>query len=110
MAGTFPQGSTTGAKAQNAEWFASDLEPFARSIRATKFRVTIVEDTGVVIECTLDSGSNWFTINSGNALTADSMFSFDILLRVTDTFNIRTPTAGGTTVVVCRVDEVVAEG
>ena len=99
-------GETSGSKAQNIEWFSSDL----KRNQTTKFRVNIALDTSVVIEITKDSGTTWVTLNGGVALVLDSEYTFDIPIRTGDLFNIRIPTGGGATVHWCRIDRINTEG
>jgi hypothetical protein len=105
-------GEATGTKAQNVEWFAADLSPETLSgdQEASKFRITIAISSAVDIQCTLDSGSTWLKLNSGNNLVADALYIFDVPTRFGDTFNFRTTNASGTTVRVCRISEVSMEG
>ena len=58
-------GEATGTKAQNVEWFATDLSPETLSgdQEASKFRITIAISSAVDIQCTLDSGSTWLKLN-----------------------------------------------
>jgi len=99
-------GDATGVKTQNEEWFATDLVPTKNS----KFRTTISLNVSVKIQVTLDSGTTWVTLNSDVALTANSLYVFDVAVRVKDNFNMRIPTAGGATVELCRIDEISGEG
>ena len=101
-----PIGESTGAKTQNAGWLANDIVP----TKDSKIRMTVCLDTTVKIEVTLDGGTKFVSLNENNSLVADSLFMFDIGVRVGDKFNIRTPTVGGATIVICRLDEVSGEG
>ena len=105
-------GEAAGTKAQNAEWFAADLSPETLSSdqEASKFRLSVAVSSAVDVQCTLDSGTTWLKINSGNNLIADALYIFDIPVRFGDTFNLRTTNASGTTIRVCRVSEVSMEG
>jgi len=89
-------------EAQNAEWFASDLVPTLNTI----FRIEISVSAAVVVEITLDSGSNFTALNTNTALGADQLFVFDVFVKIGDTFNMRIPTAGGATVDIGRVYQV----
>jgi len=110
MAGVNAIGSTTGSKTQNTEWFATDLSPVVLAPKTAKFRITVSCSATVIVEITLDSGSNWTALNSGTAIGADEIFLFDVPVRNGDTFNMRTPTAGGCTVDICRIETVTGEG
>jgi len=114
MVGTHVEvtGEASGTKAQNAEWFSSDLSPETLSSdqEAAKFRLTVAVSSAVDLQCTLDSGSTWLKINSGNNLVAEALYIFDIPVRFGDTFNLRTTNGSGTTIKICRVSEVGMEG
>lgn len=98
-------GSASGVKAANAEWFAADLTANIETDIAIVFEIQVSVSVAVVVEVTFDSGSNWTALNNGTAIGADKLHTFDVKLRSTDTFNMRTPTAGGATVDVCTVDQ-----
>ena len=97
---------TSGAKNQNEEWFSTDLSP----TKIGKFRTSMCLDVAVKIQVTVDSGTTWLTLNSDTTLTANSLFIFDVSIRLNDNFNIRIPTAGGATIQLCRIDEISGEG
>ena len=105
-------GEGSGTKAQNAEWFSSDLSPETLSgdQEASKFRLSVAVSSAVDVQCTLDSGSTWLKLNSGNSLVADALYVFDVPTRFGDTFNLRTTDGSGTTIRVCRISEVSMEG
>ena len=105
-------GEGSGTKAQNAEWFAADLSPETLSgdQEASKFRLSVAVSSAVDVQCTLDSGSTWLKLNSGNSLVADALYVFDVPTRFGDTFNLRTTDGSGTTIRVCRISEVSMEG
>lgn len=87
-------GSTSGAKAQNAEFFASDITiPAHLSGESIKVHVAALADS---IEFTLDSGTTWHDIK-GSALAADTPETFTIFVDGTDALNFRCPDIGGTT-------------
>lgn len=97
-------------KAQNAEFFATDVAPTLTSTtRAASLRLLIALSAAVKIEITLDSGTTWQSINANAAVVAESLYKFDIPIRNGDLFNIRVPDVGGATVRVCRVDESAVE-
>lgn len=105
-------GSVTGAKTQNTEWFSSDLttETTSEQFSASKFRITIGITAEKKVQVTLDSGSNWLYLNSGDAIKADSLYVFDVPVRQDSNFNMRTDETGGCTIAVCNVSEVSMEG
>ena len=73
-------GSASGTKAQNAEWFAADLNPEAisGSEEASKFRITVAVSSAVDVQFTLDSGTTWLKLNSGNSVVAEALYIWDI--------------------------------
>lgn len=102
----YQRGKTTGAKAQNVEFFASDIFSSVEDGMATKIRVTMAFSvTPPIVEVTFNSGTDWFQLNSGAAIPVGQLFSFDLPgVDNTDLINFRTPTAGGTTLKYFRVD------
>ena len=106
MSGVNALGEASGVKAQNAEWLTPDIVP----TKNAKFRVTLSLSASVVIQVTLNSGGDWSALNSNETIVANSMFIFDVTVRVGDEFNVRIPTAGGATIVICRIDEISDEG
>jgi hypothetical protein len=95
----------TGVKAQNVEW----MNDYAVDDLG-KFRCNIAVSSESVVEFTVDSGSNWIMLNAGNDLLANCSYGFDIYVRAGDLINFRTPTVGGTTVILARLDSVKDEG
>lgn len=106
MPGT-PKDATSGSKAQDVEWFASDVTPIDDSKnRARQFRVHVAASfaSATEYEYSLDSGTTWVIFDGGLA-TAEIARIFTIPVREGDTFNIRFRNVAGTTVRFCRVDE-----
>lgn len=102
-------GSVSGAKAQNAEFFGTDLAPDIESDISVGFLITFSFSAAVTLEHTIDSGSNWSAVhdvNGTSSFSADETYTAIIFVRSSDTFNLRIPTAGGATVDICRVDEI----
>lgn len=95
-----------GNFAQNVEWLGTDF----RADDIGKFRCNIVVSTSSVVEYTVDSGTNWISINEGNALVANAGYGFDIYVRADDRINFRSPTGGTTTLVLGRLDSIKDEG
>ena len=95
-----------GAKTQNTEWLAADLIPAVDDGKATIYRVTMAFlVTAPIVEVTYDSGTTWHQLNSGAAIPINRLFSFDLSgLNNGDLVNFRTPTSGGTTLNIFRVD------
>jgi len=98
-------GSASGVKAANAEWFTADLTADIENNIAVVFEVQVSFSIAVAVEVTFDSGSNWTVLNDSTAIGANKIHIFDIKLRDTDTFNMRTPTTSGATIDVCTVDQ-----
>lgn len=96
----------TGVKAQNDEWLGDDIAVDD----VGKFRFNICTSSAVVVEYTINSGTNWIKINAGDALVANSGYGFDLYIRAGDAVNFRTPTVGGTTLILGRGDSVKDEG
>ena len=90
----------TGAKAQNVDWI-TDATPIRED---GILLINVSVDDAVVIETTLD-GTNYETMNDGAALVANARYRWEIDVDNTMTFNIRTPTAGGTTIRKCLIKE-----
>jgi len=104
-------GDATGAKGQNVEWFATDLESeMTEQFAAAKFRITLAVSAAVSVQITLDSGTTWLALNEGSALVADAIYMFDVGVRQTDNFNMRTTDSSGCTIRRCAVSEVSMEG
>ena len=95
-----------GAKTQNTEWLAQDF--FVDDLG--KFRFNICVTPTAVVEYTVNGGANWMNINANDPLVANGSYGFDIFVRVQDLINFRTPTAGGTTVILGRLDSIKDEG
>ena len=86
-------------EAQNAEWFATDVTP----VHSGLMRIEISVSVAVVVEITFDSGTNFTALNSNVALTADSLYIFDVFCKVGDLLNFRIPTAGGAITDIARM-------
>ncbi len=93
-------GTATGEKAQNAEFFATDLDPRTITDSALRWHVTTIGDN-VLLQITFDSGSTWSTLGTPAAGTLTT-YTFNV--RDGDTMNFRTNDAGGFTTVIFRVD------
>lgn len=101
MAKFLTVGVATGEKAQNAEFFGTDLSPRSDNEDvALKWTVTTIGDN-VLLQITFDSGSTWSTLGTPTAATLTT-YSFNT--RIGDTINFRTNDAGGFTTVIFRVD------
>lgn len=100
-------GSATGAKAQNAEFFSSDLLPQSTdTTHATKFKITIaVAEAAKTLEVSVDSGTTWSKLNNAVALVQLAVQTIEMAIRPGDLFQLRCPEVGGCTLNLCRVDE-----
>lgn len=105
-----PKGEESGAKAQNAEFFAADLLPTVTADYASKFKLGIVATAGDAIEVTWDGGSTWELLIGAAELTANKHFEKSFSVRNGDEVNFRCPTSGGITLDKFDVDEVINEG
>jgi len=106
-----PVGNTTGAKAQNAEWFTSDIATGSDQVNySSKYRILVSINAAKIVEVTLNSGTTWISLNGGSALVANAAYVFDIPTRSGDTFNMRISQSSGATVNICRVDDIFSEG
>jgi hypothetical protein len=94
---------TSGAFAQNIEFFGSDFQTQGGpgGSRARRIRIAIVATTAVNIQATFD-GAVFFDIGLtvANALTV-----IYLPTRDTDLLNLRTSTVAGVTLTALRVDE-----
>ena len=102
--GYYNKGVTTGAKAQNIEWFAADIDPGIRSEKMMELTLQFsLSVTPVIIEVTMDSGTTWSALNSGVAIPVGKLHSLSMFVKNDDLVNFRTPNANGTTLDVCYV-------
>lgn len=83
----------TGSKNQNEEWFSSDLTVLNRP---KLIYMNLGTDENVEIEITFDSGSNWVDLDASKKHDFSDLVRF--ALTPGETFNMRTPTAGGVTI------------
>jgi len=90
----------TGAKAQNVDWI-TDATPLQE---ASTLIIQVAISSSVILEVTLD-GTTYDSINEGTALTADTLYRFEIDVDDTMTFNIRTADAAGVTITQCLIKE-----
>lgn len=105
-----PAGSTSGAKALDAEWFAADIVPAVLTLYASLLRIDLaVSDSTQDLQYTLDSGSTWIVLFETADYVNEKTAQKTIAVRNGDAFNIRSKVVAGTTVRHCRVDEVFSE-
>ena len=88
-------GSASGAKAQNADFLASDIS--YTDTREVTVTVSMLADA---LEVTFN-GTDFFKLGTPSANTV-TQYKFNV--RNGDTVNFRTPDAGGTTLDIFRVD------
>ena len=100
-----PLGLASGAKAEDAEFFAADLVPQGDTGRSSLLRIAIVATAGDAIEVTWNSGTAWEAWIATGTLTANTYEEFSIYVRSGDTVNFRCPTTGGITLDRFTVDE-----
>ena len=102
----YVKGTASGAKAQNIEWFASDLLPGVLTDKAVDFIIemelaTTAQGTGD-LEYTTDSGTTWFKLADGVA-AVDVTLRFRVMVVEGDLFNMRSIDASGVTIQRCVV-------
>ena len=95
-----------GSFSQNQSWLSPDY--YINDLG--KLRVNVALSTASVVEYTVNGGVNWIKINAGDALIVNCSYGFDVYVRAGDQFNLRSPTSGTTTVVLCRTDSIKDEG
>lgn len=90
----------------NTNIFTSNLTP---TEDVSIFRITVSEDTGRIFRLRITrSGTTVSTdFNSGVALTADTLNTFDIPVRSDTTYNFQFN--GATTIHILQIDELVTE-
>ena len=92
------EGSTTGAKAQNVEWFAGDL---IIQEDAEHWVVQYSTSAAVIVEVTYDSGTAWNILTT--LTVVDTVNIENLYVKKGDLVNFRTPSASGATVDICNV-------
>lgn len=91
------------AKAQNAEFFASDLTPDLDTGKAADFIIDIqVSTTAATLQVTFDSGSTWRQLTV-TTQAVGYMFRYRVSVHTGELFNMRASNASGTTVDRCSV-------
>lgn len=102
--GYYNKGVASGLKAQNAEWFAADIDPGIRSEKLMDLILQIsVSVTAAVVEVTMDSGTTWSEINQGVAIPIGKLHTFSIFAKNDDLVNFRATNASGTTLDICYI-------
>jgi len=102
--GYYNKGVATGAKAQNVEWFATDIDPGIRAEKMMELTLQIsLSINPVIVEITMDSGTTWSALNSGVAIPVEKLHSLSMFVKNDDLVNFRTTNASGTTLDFCYV-------
>ena len=102
--GYYNKGIATGAKAQNDEWFATDISPGIQSEKMMELTLQIsISVNSVIVEVTMDSGATWSALNTGVAIPIGKLHSFSMFAKTDDLVNFRTPASSGTTLDFCYV-------
>jgi hypothetical protein len=91
-------GETTGAKTQNEEWFATDLQIYLKP-KHCHFDIGISNNSD--IEVTFDGGANWADFTKGKQLEVTE--EYHCILKPGDLFNLRATGGSGTTVDHCAI-------
>lgn len=100
----YNKGVETGAKGQNDEWFAIDIDPGILAGKMMELTLQIsLSVTPVVVEVTLDGGATWSALNTGVVIPIGNLHSFSMFVKNNDLVNFRTPTASGTTLDICYI-------
>lgn len=100
----FVKGTETGAKAQNAEWFSTDISVGVQTNKALSFFVQVsVSVTPAVVEVTLDSGTTWSELNLGVAIPTGKLHTFEVFAKQGDLVNFRATNSSGTTLDICYI-------
>ena len=81
----------------DVEWFGTDVTVGVKATKVLRLIVQIgVSVSDAAVEVTFDSGVSWHALNSGTALTAGNLFTFDLYVRPDDQINFRAK--AGTTI------------
>ena len=93
----YMKANETGAKAQNAEFLASDITVEVGAGKANDYiiEISISAGTSPNLEVSYDSGNTWSEIIF--ALSTDVLARTRISVVLGDLVNFRTPTVGGLT-------------
>ena len=96
MSQLYERAKSVGTFAQNVVWFSPDYTPLAQTSRSSNLIIQIQSSTSVIVELTTD-GTNFFLINSGNAIPI-GFSQFDIFVTKNDRVNLRTTDGAGISV------------
>ncbi|KKN37577.1 hypothetical protein LCGC14_0762170 [marine sediment metagenome] len=92
----YERAKALGTFAQNIAWFSPSFVPVAPSARSSNLIIQIQSSTSVIVELTTD-GTNYFVINSGNAIPI-GFSQFEIFATKDDLINLRTSDGAGISV------------
>ena len=100
-------GIASGAKAEDAEWFASDIKPAipADSSVAHKMILSVIPSAATDIEITFDSGDTWKTLELEASVVANKLQNFEFYCHEGDLINLRAGSTGGATLTHCVIAE-----
>lgn len=70
----------------NTDWYSTDITPSSPFVVGLAFCISL--NTSSVVEVTLD-GTNYSKLNGGTALTANSLYIFELLVTSGQSINIR---------------------
>ena len=92
------EGSTSGAKAADAEWFAADL---IVQEDAEHWVLQYSTSAAVIVQVTYDSGTSWNILTT--ITVADTVNIENLYVKKGDLVNLRTETVGGATLDICNI-------
>ena len=99
LRGDIPNGTVF---AQNAEFFAQDLDTSAADPYAVTLEILGAFTANRALEMSLDSGANWIELGSKS-----TVFEVEVLIKAGELINFRTPDAAGVTIEYFRVAEII---
>jgi hypothetical protein len=97
-------GSVSASKTSGTDFFTADLSPQVKGGASGEavIKIVIRVATATAVSMTLDS-TNYYAINGGTQLAADTWYYFEFPVISTDTINFKQST--GTMNVICRVHQ-----
>jgi len=97
MSQLYERAKALGTFAQNVKWFTPDYTPLAGTGRTSDLIIQINTSSSVIVEVTVDGGSTFKPINSGNPVPL-GFSQFDIFATKDDLVNVRTSDGAGISV------------